>query len=317
MGAELRSVAQGQTPALARLSRQKWLESRANAGVPCLRAPAPVISSAQLPTRITASQYQSLVDCPYQYFARAVLGLREGDDVREEMEKRDLGEYVHAILKRFHRRFPVVGAVPREALRAAIEDDTSAEFAQAIEQNFTAHAWRLSWTTAIDTYLDWQISREASGWRWSEGESTRALPIVFDDGGQLQLEGRLDRLDQRESGEKGVELAVIDYKTVAVQTLRDKLKRPGEDVQLPVYAALAGVSGAPVGEASYLAIARDAVDPVECPEPADAAGEAVVRLVDMFKALRAGAPLRAQGTDPVCEHCEMRGLCRRDHWSES
>jgi ATP-dependent helicase/nuclease subunit B len=30
--------------------------------------------------------------------------------------------------------------------------------------------------------------------------------------------------------------------------------------------------------------------------------------------LRAGAPMPALGEGEVCETCEMRGLCRRDHW---
>jgi ATP-dependent helicase/nuclease subunit B len=33
-----------------------------------------------------------------------------------------------------------------------------------------------------------------------------------------------------------------------------------------------------------------------------------------FARLRAGAPLPALGEEPTCEHCEARGLCRRDHW---
>jgi ATP-dependent helicase/nuclease subunit B len=32
--------------------------------------------------------------------------------------------------------------------------------------------------------------------------------------------------------------------------------------------------------------------------------------------LRGGAGLPAQGDDAVCEHCEMRALCRRDYWGD-
>ena len=32
-------------------------------------------------------------------------------------------------------------------------------------------------------------------------------------------------------------------------------------------------------------------------------------------ALRAGAGAPALGEGEVCETCEARGLCRRDHWS--
>ena len=31
--------------------------------------------------------------------------------------------------------------------------------------------------------------------------------------------------------------------------------------------------------------------------------------------LRAGEPLQALGQGALCDHCEARGLCRRDHWA--
>jgi ATP-dependent helicase/nuclease subunit B len=40
-------------------------------------------------------------------------------------------------------------------------------------------------------------------------------------------------------------------------------------------------------------------------------------LGDELKRLRAGAPMPALGEGAVCEHCEARGLCRRDHWPDA
>jgi ATP-dependent helicase/nuclease subunit B len=34
-----------------------------------------------------------------------------------------------------------------------------------------------------------------------------------------------------------------------------------------------------------------------------------------YERLRAGAALLALGEGPACEHCDARGLCRRDHWN--
>ena len=33
--------------------------------------------------------------------------------------------------------------------------------------------------------------------------------------------------------------------------------------------------------------------------------------------IEAGAALPALGEGPVCDTCEARGLCRRDHWSDA
>ena len=40
-------------------------------------------------------------------------------------------------------------------------------------------------------------------------------------------------------------------------------------------------------------------------------------LGDELQRLRDGAALPALGEGEVCLTCEMRGLCRRDHWSDA
>ena len=63
-----------------------------------------------LPRRISASAYNALVACPYQYYARYVLGLSELDEVEEEIQKRDYGSLLHDVLTTFHRAHPATSA---------------------------------------------------------------------------------------------------------------------------------------------------------------------------------------------------------------
>ncbi len=291
-------------PALARHS--KALASR----------PAPILASRQVPLKISASGYQSLIDCPYQFFSRAVLRLREPDDVREEMEKRDFGEFVHDILNRFHQRFPQISTVDSDDAKAALLEETAAVFAAALAQNFTARAWRLQWESAIDAYLQWQGEREAGGWHWQAGELTSGFNLELEGGQVLRIEGRIDRMDQR-IVESVAESAVIDYKARAHSLLKNKLKDPGEDVQLPVYVALAEAAHPEraVTEAAYLSIERNGVKPAVYPDAQHAGQTHVLRLQRVFEQMHAQTPLPAQGIDQVCEYCEARGLCRRDHWN--
>jgi ATP-dependent helicase/nuclease subunit B len=280
--------------------------------------PAPVLASGQVPSKISASGYQSLIDCPYQYFSRAVLKLRSPDEVEEEMEKRDFGEFVHDILHRFHRRYSVVTGLDSIELRNGLLEETEAVFAAALEQNFMARAWRLQWESAIDAYLSWQLKREEQGWRWYAGEFENGFSLQLENGESFRLEGRLDRIDQRVfDGIK--QTAVIDYKARAASALQTKLKSAGEDVQLPVYAALAEAAHPEyqVAEAAYLSLERNGVKPVPYPEPHDIGEAHVVRLHAMFEALHNQAPLPAQGVEKVCNFCEARGLCRRDYWINS
>jgi ATP-dependent helicase/nuclease subunit B len=280
--------------------------------------PAPALAPGQVPLKISASGYQSLIDCPYQYFSRAVLKLRSPDEVEEEMEKRDFGEFVHDILHRFHQRFAVVTGVDQLELRNGLLEETETVFATALEQNFMARAWRLQWESAIDAYLSWQLKREEQGWHWYAGEFENGFSLQLESGESFRLEGRLDRIDQREF-EGAKQTAVIDYKARAASALQVKLKSPGEDVQLPVYAALAEAAHPDyqVAEAAYLSVERNGVKQVPYPEPHNIGEAHVIRLHAMFEALHNGAPLPAQGVEKVCNFCEARGLCRRDYWLNS
>jgi len=274
--------------------------------------PAPSVQPHRLPVRISASGYNSLVACPYQYYGRYVLGLREPEEVREEMEKRDYGEYVHRALRRFHARFPVCGGVAREQLESALRAISDEVFRPATRISYLSHAWELRWRGLIPAYLQWQLERELQGWRFQASESEQAIDIELADATILRLEGRLDRIDARESNGRD-ELAVVDYKTRAAGDLRRVAKEPGEDVQLPVYAALLGEQA---HEALFLALEGERAQSVSLDESAkQEIGNAIERLAAIFSRLRSGAPMPAQGVDSACQFCEMAGLCRKKYWA--
>jgi len=262
----------------------------------------------RVPLRLSASAYASLMACPYQFFARRMLGLVEVEEVREALEKRDYGEFVHRILQRFHAMHPQLSGQPEETLAAALEAISREVFAPEIEENFLEHAWLARWLKCAPGYIAWQKTREAAGWRHAGGELVREIALHLA-GGELVLHGRLDRLDRRSDGSE----AVLDYKTQDAQGLKRRLADHGEDVQLACYALLQGER---VGEAAYVAL--DGEKPVELPLPGvqEMAGAQGARLAAVIEALRAGAVLPAHGVDAACAWCEMRGLCRRDYHNE-
>lgn len=291
---------------LARLPRAEV--RTAGGAVAPSRAPAPS-APAMLPRQISASGYNSLLACPYQFYARYVLGLAELDDVQELIEKKDYGNVVHGVLTEFHRAHPRVSALEPGVAERELEAMSARAFSAHVARNYLAQAWLARWKALIPEYLDWQRGWEASGWSWAEGEAWRSIEIATPAGRKLTLRGRLDRADAGPGG-----AAVIDYKTRDPARLRKSLEAPGEDVQLAVYALL---WGQPVSEAMFLAIDRDGVKPVPVGPGLQALAEAArERLGAMYDALSEGAPLRAQGLEPVCGYCEARGLCRRDHWHE-
>ncbi|MDO8812658.1 MAG: PD-(D/E)XK nuclease family protein [Gallionella sp.] len=264
--------------------------------------PAPAVPQSLIPSRISASGYNSLVACPYQYYARHILRLNELDEVREGVEKRDYGEWVHGILHRFHQQFPVLAEHPRSALEQALRHISSEVFAPTVARDYLARAWLLRWQQAIPVYLDAQLKGEAEGWRYQNGEVPFELPLTD----ELTLHGRIDRVDARES-----ECRVLDYKMMEATRLRNKLREAGEDVQLACYAHVYEAD-----EAAFISIEKDKVIAVAPPQDLPGLAQAnIERLLDVFAQMRGGAALPAHGVDEACAYCEMRGLCRKSEWS--
>jgi ATP-dependent helicase/nuclease subunit B len=277
--------------------------------VPSPASSRPILPPELVPTSLSASGYNSLMACPYQFYARHALHLNELDEVQQALEKKDYGEHVHAILHHFHQRYPAIGGGDRAEVEQALSDISREEFRQALEADYLARAWALRWEARIPAYLDWQAEREREGWRWSEGELKHTLEMALDDGRSLTLKGRIDRVDTRsDDGEEAC--AVLDYKTQSRIGLQKKLAAPGEDVQLPVYALLLG---GPVVEAAFVPVDEEGIKAVAQEDIYALSQAAGQRLRELFNALYRGAALPAQGSGQACTYCEMSGLCRKDY----
>jgi ATP-dependent helicase/nuclease subunit B len=263
--------------------------------------PAPGVSPDSVPTSISISGYNALVACPYQYYARHILKLNELDEVQEAIEKRDYGERVHGILQRFHEQYPLVMQSDLSEMEAALQRISEDVFADLLAQDFAARAWLARWQQSMSAYLAWQTAREAEGWRYAESEQAFDWPLEG-----IRLRGRIDRLDVR-----GEEKLVLDYKTQSDQLLRNKLKEPGEDVQLACYAYAHEAA-----DAAFVSIESGKVRQVAPKEDVPLLAQLnAERLVEVMSALRGGAGLPANGIDAVCAYCEVRGVCRKGEWN--
>lgn len=261
--------------------------------------PTPGINARQMPRRYSATAYQTLIDCPYRFFARHVLGLKELDEADEALDKSDYGSALHRILKRFHDNRP---PQEHEAALALLNNLSETEFATL--PAYTAAAWRSKWTPIQPAYIDFWLGQVHDGWQYQSGETRLSARLVIPALGEVELFGDADRIDA-----KGSALNVIDYKTGAASGLKRKLKDPAEAVQLPYYAWLADAA------AAYLPISEIPIEPVTLDGEADV--EAIsLRLPKLLEAIGQGAPLPAQGVETVCRYCEARGLCRKGMWHE-
>lgn len=182
-------------------------------------------------------------------------------------------------------------------------------FAPLLAGDYYVHAWLQRWLAKIPAYLDWQLAREQAGWLWQDGEIARRREFALAGQRAITLYGRLDRIDR-----SGDEYAVLDYKTSAAQGLKDKIRQGDEDVQLAAYVLLAQEQ---VRQTAFVSLDADSIDTIGLPDDAAmaAAARCGERLVTLFEQLHEHAPLPANGMEQVCRHCDMRGLCRRDHWT--
>jgi ATP-dependent helicase/nuclease subunit B len=265
-------------------------------------APLPRAAGA-LPAALSASQLEAMRQCPYRFYARAVLRLDEPEELDSALAKRDYGTWLHAVLHRFHlQRDPSLPDAPQ--LRAAADAIT----AEGVVDPAEWLPYRASFEAFGPAYLAWLSGRDADGWTWHSGETDHLRPAAHAD--EPGLRGRVDRIDHGPGGQR----QLLDYKTGSLDDLKKKVKEPLEDVQLAFYAALLG--GGEEWSAAYLAL-DDPKAPVEVahPEVHRTAALLLEGLRGEWARLRQGAPLPALGMGRVCETCEARGLCRRDHWA--
>jgi len=255
---------------------------------------------ARLPAALSASSIEALRNCPYQYFSRALLGLREPDELEVELDKRDYGTWLHDVLKRFHEHR---SGDDLADLRAAA--DIEGERLDAAD----FLPYRAAFERVLPRYVSWLVETEAKGQRFAAGEvDKRCQP--FDGALEgLVLQGRIDRIDATPQGR-----LLLDYKTGRAAELKDKLKTPLEDTQLAVYALL--MDAEPALQAAYLAL--DEPDALKLVSH-EAVSETALALRDGLQAdlaaMLGGAALPALGEGRVCDFCEARGLCRKDDWA--
>ena len=67
-------------------------------------------------------------------------------------------------------------------------------------------------------------------------------------------------------------------------------------------------------QAMYLALGRK-IETISHPDVEASAQALVQGLAHDLARIRQGAGMPALGEGQVCDFCEARGLCRRDHWT--
>ncbi len=281
-------------------------DPRAPREVPAAPTQRPLPVGRELPlTELSASGYESLRTCPYQFFALRQLGLAESPEIDVDVDKRDFGNWLHRLLHDFHTglaELPTVDLAQRRARLDAAADAAARRLALPEDEFLPFMAL---WPALRDGYLDWLAAHEAGGTRFVAGEVDRTVQL-----GPVTLCGRLDRIDRLPDGRA----LVLDYKTERQDKTKQRIVAGCEDTQLPFYAALLEDDQL---AAAYLSVPER--EPARSFAPADltALRDALVDgILHDMQAIAAGAPLPALGEGAACDWCAVRGLCRKDFWGD-
>ena len=253
------------------------------------------------------------MDCPYQFFAAHGLNLSANEEVQEALSKSDYGERVHRCLEAFHHNVEwlpgpfkeTVNEKNRESAIEVLEEISRQVFFRDLDDSFEHSGWLAQWLKLIPAYINWQI-KNAHDWQFSEAELKSNIAWQKD----IELGGRLDRLDENESG-----LSIIDYKTGKSATLNDI--EQGEAVQLPFYALLAEAElKKPVSKVSYLNLSNNVKYGAQLSDDnlstiSHKIGE---RLAQIINEMNDGKLLTAWGDEGTCQYCNINRLCRKQAW---
>ena len=266
------------------------------------------LNSKLLPTRISVSGYQALIDCPYKYFAQNILKLKPDEFAFDEIEKRDFGSVVHVVLDHMHRDLKVFKDVDNSTLQKRFEilfDDT-------LKAKFGEDKWTLGWKAKFKIiateYIRWQKSREEEGWLYAFGESNYERLVGISQDRNIVFEGRLDRVDAKSIGDETI-FSILDYKTTRAEVLRKAAVNVDEDIQLLAYS---GLLGKEKSSASYVVLDSDGVQEISLVDPdLEDSSILIQRLRNVFALVVEGKELPANGIRSECQRCDYRGICRK------
>lgn len=214
---------------------------------------------------IPVTGFSAYLASPYRFYLRHVLKLRTLDDDVEELDARDFGNLLHAVLKGFGRS---EWKNSRDEAGIARFLDQQLEICADLQYGgdplFPVQIQIEQARDRLKAFAQWQARRALEGWEILFTEKAVETTLNLDDGRTIQIHGQIDRIDRHRENRTW---AILDYKTGEQRkSPREVHLSRGEwvDLQLPLYRILAephGVAGDV--QLGYITIPRDN-DRMEC-----------------------------------------------------
>ncbi len=272
----------------------------------------------RLPAEWSAHQLENLARCPFRFLLATGARLREADEAGLDIDAREEGRLLHAVLERWVRGRAGRGAWPPAGGPA--DRAEARQLAQAVFAEFEADGkvgdpavWS-SRRGAVLARLARVVEAEAGGGdglapallehQFGGPSATPPLELTAD-GETIRLQGRIDRVDAAPE-----RLLVIDYKSGGDAGRHRKLLDPEAfgvtSFQVPLYLLAAGraLPGRELAATYLLLGSAERLEAVQGRPDEPALARAVV---DAVRRVRAGAlPIASRD----CARCELGAVCR-------
>lgn len=191
----------------------------------------------------SASSLNTYIKCPLRFYYRYVLGLKEKDDLFEDIESSELGNFVHKLFEETFKNFVGRKPVIDENFRKYFFDVFDRQFKDTFEKRMKSDSFLIKEVMKfrLERFLDNENKRDVT--------EIIGVERLFDDEIELpemkfKITSKIDRIDRLSDGT----LFVIDYKTGSsaekptigrIEELdissRESIKNIVKSFQLPLY----------------------------------------------------------------------------------
>ncbi|SMG29530.1 PD-(D/E)XK nuclease superfamily protein [Marivirga sericea] len=242
---------QSQKVELQRLNQDPQAASPVPITIEKNKAIRAVLKSYNADKFLSASALKIYLDCRLQFYFRYIAGLKERDEVSEDLDAADFGNILHHVMEKLY------GVVLGEVLdvnriyllKKNIDHLIIEEFAELYGKKNNISAFEFEGRNIIIRdvvkrmvvqILNYDAKMAPFTVKKVEGEYGYAVPL--ENGDKIRLQGSIDRLDEKEDS-----VRVIDYKSGGdevkfpdVESLfdRDDNKRNGAAMQTLIYSYL-------------------------------------------------------------------------------
>ena len=196
----------------------------------------PQIMRVMLETAITQGVLKDYIECPYRFYLRRVLRIKERDAVSEEFEGLKIGTIVHSAIRDFVKEMYRIENLKLDVddLWKIFENKLNDAFIKEHPSGFDEILGFRALKESLSYFLDNEITRRDEGWRTEGKYLEMKCETLFNlgDGRNVKLAGTIDRIDVKDD-----RFLIIDYKTGKTPTSANifKFEKNPSELQLPLY----------------------------------------------------------------------------------